>query len=278
VGPGVGEGGGPRLLTGPGLAADTVLEPVGALRWRAEVSERWWIIQGPYGGYLSALLVRALIAAVDDAARPPRSLTVHFLDAPAAGPVEIAAAVERRGRSATSVSLRMEQDGRPMALALGAAGIWRDDQPAWDHARMPAVPGPEDCPPLSDEPPLPPFVRNFDLRWAEGGGPGAPAERARNVTWVRPRPAGPLDHVAVAALSDTMVPAAFSRLGTFAVVPTLDLTIHFRAPLPAEGDGWGLAVFDSRRSAGGTWEEDGELWSDGGVLLAQSRQLAMIRV
>jgi acyl-CoA thioesterase len=75
-----------------------------------------------------------------------------------------------------------------------------------------------------------------------------------------------------------MLPAAFSRLGRVAVVPTLDLTIHFRAPLPAAGDGWGLAVFESRMSAGGTWEEDGELWTSGGVLLAQSRQLAMIRV
>jgi hypothetical protein len=37
-------------------------------------------------------------------------------------------------------------------------------------------------------------------------------------------------------------------------------------------------VFESRMSAGGTWEEDGELWTSGGVLLAQSRQLAMIRV
>jgi acyl-CoA thioesterase len=74
-----------------------------------------------------------------------------------------------------------------------------------------------------------------------------------------------------------MIPAAFSRLGRFAIVPTLDLTIHFRSPLPVEGDGWALAVLDSRRSAGGTWEEDGELWSRDGRLLAQSRQLAMIR-
>jgi acyl-CoA thioesterase len=94
---------------------------------------------------------------------------------------------------------------------------------------------------------------------------------------VRPRPSGPLDAVAVTALSDTMVPAAFSRLGRLAIVPTLDLTIHFRAPLGADGDGWALAVFESRRSAGGTWEEDGELWARDGRLLAQSRQLAMIR-
>jgi acyl-CoA thioesterase len=265
---------GEKLTARPGLDADTALEPVGDNRWRGEMSERWWIVQGPYGGYVSALLTRAMVAAIGDPARLPRSLTVHFLDAPAAGPVEVAATVERTGRSATSVSLRMEQEGRPMALALGSAGVWRDDQAGWDDVRMPEVPGPDDCPPVPDE--MPSFVRNFDVRWVEGGWFGHASERARNVTWVRPRPAMALDHVALTALADTMVPAAFSRLGRLAVVPTLDLTIHFRAPLPAEG-AWALAVFTSNLSAGGTWEEDGELWSQGGVLLAQSRQLAMIR-
>lgn len=263
--------------TASGLAADTALEPLGDGRWRGEISERWWVQRGPYGGYVSAFLVRALIAAVNDPGRPPRSLTVHFLEAPVAGPAEVAATVERTGRSASSVALRMEQDGRPMALALASAAAWRDDQPGWDELRPPAVPAPEDCPPVPALPEPPPFIDNFEVRWVAGGVLGQPAERARNVTWVRPRPAMALDHVAVAALSDTMVPAAFSRLGRPVVVPTLDLTIHFRAPLPAAGDGWGLAVFESGLSAGGTWEEDGELWSRDGVLLAQSRQLAMIR-
>jgi acyl-CoA thioesterase len=35
--------------------------------------------------------------------------------------------------------------------------------------------------------------------------------------------------------------------------------------------------FESRLAAGGLWEEDGEVWSRDGRLLAQSRQLAMIR-
>jgi acyl-CoA thioesterase len=261
----------------PGLLADTELEPLGPGRWRAQVAERWWILQGPYGGYLAAMLMRALLDVVGDPARPPRSLTVHFLDAPVAGPVEIAATVERAGRSVTSVSLRMEQAGRPMAVALASAGTWRDDQPEWNELRPPDVGGPEDCAPLPPGELAPPFMGNFDVRWAEGGTLGDPSPQARNVSWVRPRPAAPLDHVVATALSDTMLPAAFSRLGRPAIVPTLDLTIHFRAPLPAAGDGWGLAVFASRTSAGGTWEEDGELWSADGVLLTQSRQLAMIR-
>jgi acyl-CoA thioesterase len=262
--------------TAPGLDADTALEPLGDGRWRGTISERWWILQGPYGGYISALLVRALIAAVDDPGRPPRSFTVHFLAPPTAGAVEIAATIERTGRSATAVSLRMEQDGTTVALALASCGAWRDGEPEWAEAAMPDVPGPLDSAEIPPAEGMPEFMRRYDIRWVAGGGPERPGSHPRNMAWARLRPAGPLDHLAVTSLSDTLVPAAFSLLGRFVIVPTLDLTIHFRSLLPAAGE-WALVAFSSGLSAGGTWEEDGEVWSQDGRLLAQSRQLALIR-
>jgi acyl-CoA thioesterase len=122
----------------------------------------------------------------------------------------------------------------------------------------------------------PPFHERFDIRWVEGGHPGRPAPEARNLAWMRLDPPQPLDHLAVTAMSDGWMPAAFSKLGRFAIVPTFDLTIHFRTPLPVEGE-WLLADYRSRFSAGGSWEEDGELWAPDGTLVAQSRQLAMMR-
>ena len=120
------------------------------------------------------------------------------------------------------------------------------------------------------------------MRWRSS--PGSAPSSACAARWpspacrtsTRPRPPAPLDHLTVASLADTLVPAAFSLLGRPLIVPTLDLTIHFRAPLPAAGD-WLLCSFVSRLAAGGTWEEDGEVWSQDGRLLAQSRQLAIVR-
>ena len=85
------------LQRGVTLAADTVLTRDGDGRCRGEVSEDWWIERGPFGGYLSAFLVRAMQAELDDPQRPPRSLTVHFVDAPQAGRVDVAVDVERAG-------------------------------------------------------------------------------------------------------------------------------------------------------------------------------------
>jgi acyl-CoA thioesterase len=87
----------------------------------------------------------------------------------------------------------------------------------------------------------------------------------------------PLDHPLVAAMTDAWMPPAFLRMSERLFVPTIDLTIHFRSPLPAGEHPWVLGIFTTRLAAGGACEEDGEIWSAEGRLLAQSRQLAIVR-
>src|SRR3954470_23876795 len=85
-----------------------------------EILPGWETARGPHGGYVMALLVRAMEHAVGDAARQPRSLTTHFLRPPAVGPITTSATVERAGRSMTTVTARLEQNGKPVALGVGA--------------------------------------------------------------------------------------------------------------------------------------------------------------
>ena len=47
--------------------------------------------------------------------------------------------------------------------------------------------------------------------------------------------------------------------------------------MPAGDHPWLHCAFVSRVAAGGVVEEDGEIWSEDGRLLAQSRQLALVR-
>ena len=101
--------------------------------------------------------------------------------------------------------------------------------------------------------------------------------------WLRPVEPQRLDHFLLAAYADALPPSTFGlpwTTDTFHVgpVPTVDLTVHFRAN-PAEleiaPDAFCLAVFRSRLAQEGFVEEDGEIWSPCGTLLAQSRQLAV---
>ena len=81
----------------------------------------------------------------------------------------------------------------------------------------------------------------------------------------------------LAAATDAFLPPAIFRAPERIRVPTLELTIHFRGQPPEDAHPWLHCTFVSRVSAGGVVEEDGELWSEDGRLLAQSRQLALVR-
>jgi acyl-CoA thioesterase len=259
--------------------ADTAVTPDAEGGFAARIDPGWWVVAGPNGGYLAAILLRALERTVDDPQRGARSLTVHYTQAPAAGPARVETALERSGGALTTASARMLQDGRLVALALAAFSKPRRGGIALDHTRMPEVPPPERCPPLERRIPI---HERYEQRWALGSPPFSGGREARGGGWIRTAEPQRVDAPLLAAYADAFPPALFSALaaGTSQGVPTVDLTVHFRATLPLPGarsDAWTLGVFRSHLSREGFLEEDGELWSEGGVLLAQSRQLALAR-
>jgi acyl-CoA thioesterase len=98
--------------------------------------------------------------------------------------------------------------------------------------------------------------------------------------WLRLAEPRVADAAALAFYCDAWLPAPFAVLQAPAPAPTIDLTIHFRHRLPIAGADPAqpvLARFHSSTSAEGFAEEDGMLWSADGTLLAQSRQLALLR-
>ena len=258
--------------------ADTAVERVGPTSFESHLDRRWWVARGPHGGYLAAIVLRALIETIGDPDRSPRSLTLHYLAAPEEGPVRVDTVVERSGRSLSSLSARMLQGERLMAIALAAFSTpWPGLE--FMDARMPQADDPETLPVISEGEGRPPFLQNFDLRWGVGAPPFSGGSHAHSGGWMRLADPRPVDHVAAAALMDAWIPAPFSRLSRRVAAPTIDLTIHFRTPLPlpgAEADDFVLGSFRSQVASEGFFEEDGELWSRDGVLIAQSRQLALL--
>ncbi len=259
----------------------TAVYPLGEGRFAARLDRAWWILRGPNGGYLAAILVRAMQGAVADPARGLRSLTVHYLRPPAEGEVEIQTRVERQGRSLTTVSARMQQGRETQALALAAFSRPRPGDEL-HHAVMPEVPAPERIAARSANPDVP-IHSLYDERPVLGGGPWGDSRGSEALSggWIRLAEPHPLDDALIAAYSDAWPPAIFacSDVKAGRGVPTVDLTVHVRAgaahPRVAPDD-FVLAVFRTRECREGFLEEDGELWSRDGVLLAQSRQLAVM--
>jgi acyl-CoA thioesterase len=256
---------------------DTAVGRVGDLDFEAQIEgDRWWVVRGPNGGFVAAILLRALTEALGDPDRPPRSLTVHYPGAPQVGPLSIRVTIEKVGRTSATLSCRATQGDRVVALALAAfSGPFTGED--FSKARMPDVPPPEAVALRPPPPGAPKFTENFEFRFALGPRPFSQGEEALSGGWLRLREPRVLDHLLAATYSDAWIPAIFSRLKTFAVVPTIDLTVHFREPLPLEGarpEDYVLGAFQTRVARDGLFEEDGELWSADGRLLVQSRQLA----
>jgi acyl-CoA thioesterase len=256
----------------------TAVAPLGGGAYEAVCDPGWWAGRGPNGGYLAAMVLRAMIAELGDADREPRTLTCHYLRPPGEGAVTIDVTVERSGRAMATLTARLRQDGRDCSLALAAFGTDVPGQPAFAGA-PPAVAPPEEIEPVRAEGSGLSIVERFEARPALGGGMLAGADEALTGGWLRFADVRPTDAVALAMFADAWFPSPWVRLREPVPAPTIDLTVHFRAPAAAAALRPGepvLAVFRSTTAADGFFEEDGEVWSRDGVLLAQSRQLALL--
>ena len=227
---------------------------------------------------MAAVVLRALTLAVDDPERAPRSLTVHYLAPPAEGDVEVETRVERSGRTLTSMSARLVQGDRLLAIALAAFATPRTGLEFADLA-APSVPPAVEVAPRGG-PAMIPMQERLDARPVIGPEPFSGGDRSEVGGWLRLTEPRPYDPVLVAMLTDAWVPAVFGRM-TFedrVGVPTIDLTVHFRSAVPPSlaPDDHVLVVFRTQMAGEGFIEEDGEVWAPDGTLLAHSRQLAVM--
>ena len=264
---------------------DTALEAVGPGKWAGCITERWSVGPGPNGGYLAAIITRGLLA---EAPMPqPLSMTIHYVDRPVPGPVRVSVEVVRVGRAHATLSARLEQD-QVVAAALCTVGRHREGDRELS-APAPPYPPPEQCtapamPEVDVQTIDPAYVsglrQRVTVRVAEPAdlyylreGTGPPLTRG----WTRLADGRPTDDLVVPLLLDSFPPAVFSALGVPAGssgVPTIELTVHWRSRPHTP---WHLASFTTRFLSRGYMEEDGELWGEDGVLVAQSRQLARFR-
>jgi acyl-CoA thioesterase len=252
----------------------------------AELYESWRIGMGINGGLLLALAGRALAAELGggkDGHSDPFSISAYYLSTSRPGPVTVRTETLRRGRTVSTGTASVVQDGEERLRAIATYGDL-DGHAGGDvrtSATPPDMPPPESCvgtelaPPefLKDAPMLDSIELRLDpgtVGWAVG----APTGRGRIQGWLRFPDGREPDPLMLLLAVDTLPPVTFD-LGINGWAPTLELTAHVRAkPAP----GWLRISHATRNFADGYMEEDAEVWDSAGRLVAQSRQLARVRV
>ncbi|MFD6323202.1 thioesterase family protein [Streptomyces sp. NPDC058442] len=249
------------------------------------LSAGWTIINAVNGGYLLAVLGRAL---ADTLPHPdPFTISAHYLTASRPGPAVVRTETVRTGRTLSTGQaslLQYDDEGREVErirvlASYGDLDTLPDD--VRTAARPPVLPpmeqcfGPEDGPaPVDGSSAITErLMLKLDpstLGWALGQPSGKGEMRA----WFGLADGRDADPFSLLLAVDALPPTAF-EIGLTGWVPTVELTAHVRSR-PAPGP---LRVsITTRNLAGGFLEEDAEVWDSADRLVAQSRQLARVRL
>jgi len=255
---------------------ETRLRHEGDGRFSGTVHPAWNIGENPNGGYLLSIAVAALREAAPQHA-DPLSVTVHYQRPGLAGqPCEVRTGILRTGRTLTTARATLHQEGGARLEVLAALGDLHADSSHRLTLPMPEIPPPERCLTRSgDEQGVNlPILDRVDIRLHPEEARAGAAGRAQVTGWIRFRDERPPDPLAALLFVDAFPPSVFGLLGMVGWVPTVELTVHVRRrPAP----GWMLGQFRTLDMIDGRIIEDGALWDSNGDLVAQSRQLALVR-
>lgn len=241
----------------------------------SHTDKRYWNMIGPYGGWVAALMLKAVIH--DQPATPfePVAFTVDFMKAPKEGELVIRRSCDRAGRTASFWRVELEMaDGTPCARALLTMAERRDTS-VFSPENMPDVPAPE-------------AVERFEttvlpVKWAHlyetrvvKGAMGSLTPDTQSLVWVRDSDLRPLDHVSMIAISDSPFPRLFLATGRPSNISTITMTTYLHASMAElQAIGSELILADSRcaRSVGGFYDQHTHFYSQGGDLVAASQQM-----
>jgi len=254
---------------------DIQLEERGSSHFTGFVSDNWSVNGTPNGGYLMAMIARAMLRKSDKGETP--TLTANYVSRCVPGEAEIAVSEIARSRQFTRFEARLSQEGKERIRAIGTFVSTSGDCAVHRYeTKAPELAPVEECVPM---PALPGYTlfRNLDLRLdpaCAGWLSGRLTDVSLNKGYFRFADGRPVDLLALFLIIDAMPPAALATQGMTAWVPTIELSVNVRNPPRTDRLRCSLRT---RFITCGLLEADGEVWDEEGNLAAISRQIAQFR-
>ena len=265
------------------LFDDATQITAGDASWQGRTSEDYWAFVGPFGGATAATILRALIEHPDRAG-DPLSLTVNFCAPVAQGGFDLDIRLVKANRSSQHWCVEMTQGGSDVATL--ATAVFAERRPSWSHqqAEFPQATAFEQTLPYAAKIAAP-WVKQYDFRFVEGepkfgsSSKQAPGS-AFSKLWIGDRVPRKIDALSLMSMSDAFFGRIFHVRSELMPFGTVSLTTYFHTDvesLAAEDITRVLAIADAKIFHRSYGDQNGELWSPGGRLLATTTQIAYFK-
>jgi hypothetical protein len=165
-----------------------------------------------------------------------------------------------------------------------ATAVFAERRPSWSHqqAQYPAGKAYEET--LPYPPVAAPWVKQYEFRFIEGepvrGGSTSAPPDAYSKLWMSDRVPRRVDALSLMAMSDAFFARIFHARRELVPFGTVSLTTYFHvdaADLAAEHTTRVLGVADAKTFHKSYGDQNGELWSPSGRLLATTTQIAYFK-
>ena len=258
------------------------LQPLSVHQFSGATSPAYANMVGPFGGVTAAVLLQPVMRHTQRLGMPV-ALTVNFAGPIADGPFQLHAEPVRTNRSTQHWVLSLRQNDAVVTTGTAVTALRRA---TWSAPERKA---PHPLPPASALPRAategyPAWYSSYDMRFIRGAlnwsDPQHETSDSETVMWVRDEPARPLDFPALASISDSFLPRVFFRRRQRVPIGTVSLTTFFHADealLAAQAGRHVLACARGNNFHDGFFDQSGEVFSDGGQLLASTHQVVYYR-
>lgn len=248
--------------------------------YQGHTSESYANMIGPFGGIIVSTLLKAVMIH-PQCQGEPISLTINYAAPVSDGEFTVKANPVRTNRSTQHWFIELLQSSNDTIISGTAVLAKRRTTWSSTEAKIP------DAPPQDEIKPLPflegyPWTQSYDIRIIEGapsimsqGEDDSPAD-AVTTQWIQDYPQRTMDFLSLTAICDAFFPRIYTRRKQLVPVGTVSLTIYFHTDsemLEQHGANPVLGQARALQFYNGFFDQDAEIWSPNGHLLATTHQI-----